>query len=298
MAPNRRGDTLNAPDAQFSLSKVPKGVHWGQCFAIFIPDGLSTASAMVHYHTHQRSFIRQMERYSDLARPCRCAEEMETAWAEGKTAAILSVENGAALGGQLERVETLAQDGVKLMTLTWNGENQLGSGHSTDHGLSAFGRAVIPAMEKHGILVDVSHLNDRGFSDVLDLAEKPFVATHSNARAVCPHPRNLTDDQIREMVSRRCLIGLNYCGLFLRSAHQPASLEDLFYHVAHFLELGAERCLALGSDFDGAELPPCLNSPEKVASLYDYFLRRGISADLCDRILFGNAMDFFRENLS
>jgi membrane dipeptidase len=298
MNPNRTGDPLDAPDAQFSLSKVPRDVHWGQCCAIFVPDGLSAEESAAYYRTHQRSFARQMERFSHAVRPCRCAQEIENAWAKGKTAAVLSVENAAALGGQLGQVETLARDGVKLLTLTWNGENQIGSGYSTDHGLSPFGRAVVPMLEEYGIAVDVSHLNDRGFFQVLDLAKKPFAATHSNARAVCPHPRNLTDTQIQEMVARRCLIGLNYCSLFLRSDGKPATLDDLFRHVEHFLELGAEHCLALGSDFDGAELPPCLDSPQKAAALFEFLQNRGLSAELCRQIMFQNALRFFRENFT
>ena len=102
------------------------------------------------------------------------------------------------------------------MTLTWNGENELGSGNVTDRGLTDFGRAAVREMERCGILIDVSHLNDAGLADVFETAERPFLATHSNARAICAHKRNLTDVQIKEMVRRGCLIGLNYYGPFLR----------------------------------------------------------------------------------
>jgi len=151
-------------------------------------------------------------------------------------------------------------------------------------------------MEEQGILVDVSHLNDTGFRDVLNLAKKPFVASHSNARAVCSHRRNLTDDQIREMVERRCLIGLNYYDRFLRDGGN-ASFQDLLRHTEHFLTLGAEDCLALGSDFDGATLPPWLDSPRKAAELYARFLAQGFSPNLCDKLFFKNALAFFRANM-
>lgn len=112
---------------------------------------------------------------------CRTADDICQAWDCGKAAVILTVENGAALGGRLERIERLARDGVRMMTLTWNGENELGSGHETDRGLSSFGKAAVQELERQGILVDVSHLNDQGFEDLLDISEKPFVASHSNA---------------------------------------------------------------------------------------------------------------------
>ena len=184
-----------------------------------------------------------------------------------------------------------------MLTITWNGENQLGSGNSTQHGLSELGRAAIPRLEQAGILLDVSHLNDPGFTQMLDVASRPFVASHSNARSVCGHPRNLTDWQIREMISRRCLIGLNYCIDFLQEDGKP-ELEDLLRHIDHFLELGGEDWLALGSDFDGADLPEFLRGPERVVSVYDRLLERGYSRQLCDKLFCQNAMRFFEENLT
>ncbi|MGE4276622.1 MAG: dipeptidase [Lawsonibacter sp.] len=287
---------LDDSDAAWSLSALPRGIYWGQCFAIFLPDTLTPEEAVRYYARHQKSFVRQMQTFCSRISACQTAAQIDTAWAQGKTAAVLSVENGSALAGDLDRVALLARDGVRMMTLTWNGENELGSGNSTDHGLSDFGRAVIPAMEHSGILPDVSHLNDQGFADLLAVAQKPFLATHSNSRAVCGHKRNLTDDQIREMADRRCLIGLNYCSCFLRDGG-CAGPEDLLRHVDHFLDLGAENCLALGSDFDGADLPPFLNTPEKACGLYQCLLDHGFSPALCDKILFGNALAFFRANL-
>ena len=291
-------DTLNLPGRHFSLSAIPSEVHWCQCCAIFIPDELNSAEAVAYYELHQRNFHRQMEALSDKVVPCRTASDIEAAWAADKTAAILTVENGSALAGQLDRVEALARDGVRMITLTWNGENEIGSGNVTEHGLSAFGKQAVRELERAGILVDVSHLNDAGFSDLLEIAEKPFAASHSNARTVCPHKRNLTDEQIREMAERGCLIGLNYCQDFLRTGNRPAALDDLWRHVEHFLALGAAHCLALGSDADGTDVPPGLDSPERFAGLYSYFLERGLSPDLANGILWENALAFFRKNLA
>lgn len=288
------GNTLDIPGWHFSLSGVPAGVHWCQCCAIYIPDTLTGAEAVAYYEHHQRSFDRQMEIFSDKVLPCRTAAGIEAAWEAGKTAAVLTVENGSALAGRLERIETLARDGVRMITLTWNGENEIGSGNVTDHGLSAFGREAVRELERTGIVADVSHLNDHSLADFLETAEKPFAASHSNARSVCGHRRNLTDEQIREMVRRGCLIGLNYCQDFLRTGERPAALDDLWRHVEHFLELGAERCLALGSDADGTDVPPGLDSPERFAGLYQYFLDRGLSVPQADGILWKNALNFFK----
>ena len=290
-------NTLDLPGRHFSLSALPEEVRWCQCCAIFVPDGLTQEEAVAYYDLHQRNFRRQMEALSEKVLPCRTAGDIESAWAMGKTAAILTVENGSALAGRLDRVETLAQDGVRMMTLTWNGENELGSGNVTDHGLSPFGREAVRELERAGIIADISHLNDRGFDGFLSVAQKPFAASHSNARSVCGHRRNLTDGQITEMVRRDCLIGLNYSQDFLRTGDRPAVLDDLWRHVERFLELGAEHCLALGSDADGTDVPPGLDCPEKFAGLYRYFLDRGLSPALAEGILWKNALEFFKKQL-
>lgn len=294
--PERCADTLDDPCAALSLSRLPRSVHWCQCFAIFIPDDLGPEESAAYYRRHQQSFSRQMELFAPRVSPCRTAADIEAAWTQNKTAALLTVENGAALAGDLNRVEVLARDGVRMMTLTWNGENEIGSGHTTDHGLSDFGKALIPALEERKILVDVSHLNDTGFWQVLDIAQRPFVATHSNARAVCAHRRNLTDDMIREMAARKCLIGLNYYISFL-SDQEEAKPEDLRRHVEHFFELGAGDCLALGSDFDGADLPQWLAGPDDAARLYGRFLDWGLTQEQAEGIMWKNARRFFVDNL-
>lgn len=288
--------TLDDPRSVLALSRLPKGVHWCQCFAIFVPDGMTAEESQAYYRRFQGEFARQVEERSDVAQ-CRSAADIKACWAQGKTAAILTVENGVALGGDLSNIDRMARDGVRMLTITWNGENQLGSGNSTQHGLSELGRAAIPKLEQAGILLDVSHLNDPGFTQMLDVASRPFVASHSNARSVCGHPRNLADWQIREMISRRCLIGLNYCIDFLQEDGKP-ELEDLLRHIDHFLELGGEDWLALGSDFDGADLPEFLRGPERVVSVYDRLLERGYSRQLCDKLFCQNAMRFFEENLT
>lgn len=291
----KNADTLDLPGRHFSLSAIPKGVRWCQCCAIFIPDGLEGEEAVAYYDFHRRSFQRQMEALSGKVLPCRTAADIEAAWRQGKAAAVLTVENGSALAGRLDRIEALARDGVRMMTLTWNGENKIGSGNVTDHGLSPFGREAVRELERQGVILDVSHLNDQGFADLLKTAQKPFAASHSNARAVCGHKRNLTDDQIREMVRRGCLIGLNYYNAFLREDGQPAAPDDLWRHAEHFLELGAEHCLALGSDADGADLPLWLDGPVQFAGLYQFFLDRGLTASQAEGILWRNARNFFKE---
>ena len=227
MTPGRCLDTLNDPQSAFALCRLPQGQSWAQCCAIFVPDGLPEGDVFPFFHTHVESFRRQGARFADRARICRTAGEAAESWREGRTALFLTVENGAVLGRDLRRVEELARAGVVMVTLTWNGENAIGSGSQTDHGLTAFGREAVRELIRWGIVLDVSHLNDRGFWDLMEETDGPVAASHSNARAMCPHRRNLTDRQAREIARRGGLVGLNYYSPFLRSDGRAAEFEDV-----------------------------------------------------------------------
>ena len=288
---------LDDPAAQLAVGRMPAGTAWVQCFAVFIPDHLRGAEGAAFFDRWAAVFAREMERERDRMAWCRTAGDLAAALDGGKFAAVLTAEGGSALGGKPERVETLWDAGVRMMALTWNGQNELASGHNTAAGFSAFGREAVAAMEERGMVVDVSHLNDRGFEELLGFAKKPFAASHSNARSVCAHRRNLPDDFIREMVRRRGLIGLNYCRYFL-SDEGRGDLEDLWRHVERFLALGAEDCLALGSDYDGADMHPDLDGVEKALGLYDFLVERGLPAETAEGIVFGNAWRFFQAALS
>ena len=291
--PSRTPNSLDNPAFQLSLSKVPAGTKWVQCFAVFIPDRFRGQDAVDFFDRHAAAFHRQAEEQRARLAACRSGRELEAAIAEGKFAGILTVEGGAALAGRLDRVRAIHDAGVRMMTLTWNGPNELASGSDTSGGFTPFGREAVAEMERLGVLVDVSHLNDRGFEELLGFAKKPFVASHSNARAVCGHMRNLPDEFIREMVRRGGLIGLNYCNEFL-SDDCTGDLDSFYRHVCYFLELGAENCLALGSDYDGAGMHEDLNSVEKSLNIYGYLTAHGIPAETAEDICFNNAWRFFQ----
>lgn len=287
-------ETLDNPAFQLALSKVPDGTKWVQCFAVFVPDDQRGDDAVAFFDRCAASFHRQTERHRDRLAACRSFSEMKRALAEGKFAGLLTVEGGAALAGRLERVQALYDEGVRMMTITWNGANELASGHDTDRGFSSFGREAVAEMERLGMIVDVSHLNDKGFEELLGFAKKPFAASHSNAREVCGHRRNLPDAFIKEMVRREGLIGLTYARPFL-SEDKRGNLDDLYRHVCHFLELGAERCIALGSDYDGAGVHPDLDSVEKSLQIEEYLTDHGISREIAEGICFRNAWRFFEK---
>ena len=282
--------SLTNEKAAFSLDNLPENSLWTQCCAIFIPDNRRGEDAVRYYEKYRDCLYKEAERLSDRLVHCRTADDVKSALASDRHAVVLTVEGGAALAGDLARVEKLYDDGVRMMTLTWNGENELGAGNDLpERGLTPFGRDAVREMERVGMVVDVSHLNDRGFWGVCEIAQKPFVASHSNSRSMCNVPRNLTDEQICEIIRRGGLIGLNYYTKFLGGE----DMDRIWRHIEHMLSLGAEDVLALGSDYDGADIPECLAKPYRLPDMCDYLLARGLRDDMLTDILCGNAMKFF-----
>jgi len=171
--------------------------------------------------------------------------------------ALLSIEGGEAIEGDLSLLRVFYILGVRAMTLTWSLRNDLGDGilGSDNYGLTAFGKDVIKEMNRLGIIVDVSHLNERGFWDVIDICEKPLIASHSDCRALCNHPRNLSDEQIKAIADKGGVIGINFCPDFLRDDGN-ASVEDVLDHIEHIVSLVGVEHVGFGSDFDGIEKTP------------------------------------------
>ncbi len=211
----------------------------------------------------------------------------------GECLGIFGLESAAPLAGSLELFEEFADLDVKVITLTWNGDNEAASGAFGDEkrGLSAFGKALLERMERRRLVADVSHLNERGFYDVCSATDKPFIASHSVSRAVFDHKRNLTDDQFCEIVRRGGLVGLNLCEAHLGEQ----SFVQFERHFAHFLDLGGENVLALGFDLDGTNLPDEWNGVAVSEALLSYLKWRGYENDLLFRVFFGNARDFFQK---
>ena len=288
-------DSLELRENIIALSKVPADQLYGQFFAIFVPDSLRGQAAVDFFRENARSFIRQCEKFSDRIARCRCYDDVARAWEQNKIAGVLTIEGGASFGGNLDNVSMAREMGVCACTLTWNGVNEIGAGKCDPQmGLTAFGKDCVREMERNDIIVDVSHLNDPGFYDVARVAQRPFIATHSNARSITHHCRNLTDDQIREMIGMGGLIGLNFYIDFLNEDGSKATMNDLYRHADHILELGGEDVLALGSDFDGCDVFPDLDSLSKAFALGEFFKSRGISRELAEKITYKNALSFMK----
>ncbi len=287
---------LRHNNMHIALDRVTPGSKWGQMFAIFMPDNLRGEDAVRFYDRSLAFYRQQIAKNSQWIESVTNARQLHETFSRGKFAAILTVEGASVLAGKIERVDQLYRDGVKVMTLTWNGANELASGNNTQQGFSSFGREAVKRMEERSIVVDVSHLNDTGFWELCEFADRPFIATHSNSREICGHPRNLTDQQFMEICRRGGLVGINYYKAFITDSGNTDTPNDLIRHILHFLELGGEDVIALGSDFDGADLPDYLKGVENMENFRESLIQAGISDKITQKIFFDNAVRFMEEN--
>jgi membrane dipeptidase len=221
---------------------------------------------------------------------------IETALKREKTALVLAIENGIAIGSDLGLLRNFHRLGVRLMTVTWSHRNQLGDGvfkWSSRRGLTEFGRDTIREMERLGMMIDVSHMNERTFWQAIEAAKGPVVATHSNALSVCKSLRNLNDEQIKAISKRGGFIGLNFCPAFLNDSGE-ASISDLVKHASHIAGVGGIDVLAIGSDFDGiTDTPAGLEHIGKMGRLASAFRKAGFSEDEINAIAHRNFLRVF-----
>lgn len=291
------GEDMLTDKTQLSLKYLPQIEKWCQTFAIFIPDSKRGVDAVSYYEQVLAYFHKMLQKHADIVEMANTADDIRRITGSKKCAALLSVEGGAVLDGKLENIEKLKKDGVKMMTLTWNGANELASGNvNPEMGFTAFGREAVREMERQNIIVDVSHLNDKGMEELMGFATKPIIATHSNLRSVCSHKRNVTEEMFRYIVEHKGLCGLNLLHGFVSDEPMKDSKAELFRHVYRMLELGGEDVIACGSDFDGG-ITSQMDNPALFASFGDYMVDHGISRRVSDKIMFENALHFFEENI-
>ncbi len=210
---------------------------------------------------------------------------------------ILAVEDARLLNGRPERLNTLFTLGVRILTLLWRGETVIGGSFDTAVGLTPFGKEITRLCYPLGILPDVSHASVPSFWEIAEIAaekDRPFLATHSNARAVCDHPRNLTNDQFRAVVQAGGLVGLSLCPAHLRK-DENATSADLLAHLDHYLSLGGEDTVAIGSDFDGIDTTPAdLPNTASLSRLREAMEAAGYSRALIRKLFYQNAYQFFQ----
>lgn len=265
---------------------------WAQCFACFVPDEFTPEDSIRFFRQVMAHLDEQIARNADSIVLARNAASIRPALASMGRVAIKTIENARMFAADPALVDAYAEEGVLMASLSWNAQGPLASGHDVeDAGLTRAGIEAVHRMERAHMILDVSHLNDTCFDDVVRIAKRPFVASHSNSRAVCGHPRNLTDAQFAEIRDRGGLVGLNYCPDFLIDEGAPTA-DDLCRHIEHWLDMGGEDVIALGSDFDGTDLPDCVSSAAMIPDLQNRFVER-FGDQITEKLCAGNALNFF-----
>lgn len=207
---------------------------------------------------------------------------------------ILSIEGAEGIDCDINKLPAAYADGVRSINITWNYDNILaGAAAGEGYGLTETGAAFLEKMEELGIFADMSHISDKAFWDIIERAKKPIIASHSNSRKLCPVPRNLTDEQFLAIVKNGGCVGLNYYTGFLGLGE---NIDAILAHAEHFLALGGEKHLGLGSDFDGCELPADIRGLEDVGKIYETMLRRNWNEDLVRDIFYNNFRRLFDEH--
>lgn len=291
-----------------------------QC-AISIP-GMQKAGTMAQFFacfTHVKDYVggydecyqhvfemigfmeKQVSSYHEILALATCYNDVMKNVSEDKISVVLTVEEGGILNGKIERLEELYQRGIRLITPMWNYENSLGYPNSIDRtvmekGLKPFGIEVVKRMGELGMIVDVSHASDGTFRDILAYAKGPVVASHSNCRKLLSHPRNLTDDMLKDLANAGGVVGLNFYGSFLGKS-DASLIEGMTAHVLHMIQCGGSSLPAIGTDFDGFDGIERLDIPkvENMERLWEALKKKGVSESQLDKIWNGNALRIIKE---
>ncbi|MDD2376007.1 MAG: dipeptidase [Clostridia bacterium] len=217
---------------------------------------------------------------------------------------ILTVEDASCLEGKIDNLYNLFDRGIRVIGLTWNGKNQIAGGadcsNTNNDGLSKFGEEVVKKMNELGIIIDVSHLSEKSFYDVMKITNKPVMASHSCCKSICNHRRNLSDDQIKLISKNGGIIGVNLYKDFLNIDTNKADIECLVKHIRHIFNIGGKECIGLGSDYDGMNINKVvigLENNSKLSNLSKYLKRSEFTDEEVDRIMWKNQFEFLKREL-
>jgi membrane dipeptidase len=284
---------LDAPIYEFKFSDFEKSANWIQCMAMWIPDDINEFPEKYRTKEPIEFFKLGAEKLKSECKRLSVNQITDKVYSKGF---VLTLENSSVLNNKIENVQVLSDYGVKIATLTWNESNCVGDGVKAENpkGLTAFGKEVVKEYNKRNIAIDMSHTSDPLFYDIASLSKGKIVATHSNSRKICSNKRNLTDEQFLYIKSCGGLVGLNFHRFFLTD-NGDSYVKDIIKHAYHFLSLGGEDVLAIGSDFDGSEMPKGITGTESLENLYNEFINSGFSKEVTDKIFYENARCFLEK---
>lgn len=299
------GEGLRENSFDIDLCGMEEGGTLAQFFACFIyMEMFHGADKQEQAFAYAKKMLQKMKaEIADNAEKIALAyraEDILKNQAENKISAVLTLEEGGIINGDAGKLEELYSDGIRLVTLTWNFENCMGFPNSRDadvmaKGLKPFGFETVERMNELGMIVDVSHLSDGGFWDVIKTSRAPVVASHSNARALCDHPRNLTDEMLKALGEKGGVAGLNFYPAFV-TAEERAMKEDLVRHIRHIVNVAGMETAAIGTDFDGFDDGTLeIDGAGKMTILYDALRKGGFTESQIEKICFKNALRVIKD---
>ena len=285
--------SLRKNDFHIDLERAGKLSGYCQCFACFTSPGLKKPAYLSDIGLFEREMVailQETERNSDLIKLAYSTDEVEENRKQGMMSAILTIEGPAGIDYNSDLLEDLFKIGFRITTLGWNENNPLTGSCVTGGGLTQLGRAYVQEAQRVGMVVDVSHISDEGFWDIMEITEKPVIASHSNSRAIWNVPRNLTDEMYLALCKTGGTAGINLYGAFLGEA---PTIDTACDHIFHFLDLsGCDKHISLGADFDGCEqLPKDFNGIQDYSKLADRLLARGLNETTVENIFWNNAIE-------
>ena len=274
---------LRVNNGHLDLTRLSAYGPCAQIFAVCCTEDMAGG-----YRTYLPLLRSELERNQDLAILCRSAEDIRKAISAGKIAALIAVDGAEHFGCTIDGLKTAYDNGVRSVNLSWNHDNALaGAAMDTGSGLTERGRAFVREAQELGVMIDLSHVSERAFWDVLECSQRPVYASHSDSWSLCPDfLRNLTDAQFTALVKQGGGTGINLCADFIGMTRDLAAVVA---HIEHFLSLGGEKAVFLGTDFDGIwETPRGISGVEDMEKLYNALLRRNYPEALVQDIFFNN----------
>ena len=284
--------SLKKNDFHIDLERASRLPGYAQCFACFTTPYLEDwyhVSPVLAFERQLATIQREVDANRKLISLAYSAKDVEENRAKGKMSAILTLEGTAGIGYDPELLEDLYAIGFRVASLGWNEKNPLTGSHKTGGGLTDQGREFVKEAQRLGILIDVSHISDEGFWDILDITGAPVIATHSNSRAIWNESRNLTDDMFRAIVKTGGVAGYNVCAEF--TGENP-TVDTICDHILHFLELDPSgKHISLGGDLDGiTNMPAGFEGVQSWPILAQRLLERGLSQENVMDIYWNNAI--------
>lgn len=272
---NGRNLNFESAKGQFDFPRMVKGGVNLQFIALFIESEFKPDYSLKRTIELLDIFYENYSQYHLI----RGKEDLQKI-AIDSPSLLLSIEGGEALEGKIEVLRILYKLGIRSITLTWNQKNEIAHGvgeKETCGGLTSFGKKVIQEMNRLGMLIDISHISEEGFWDVIKATNKPIVASHSCAYSLCKHPRNLNNKQLKAIAGNGGVVGINFCPIFLREDGN-ATIEDIVNHIEYIANLIGYDHVGLGSDFDGIDKAPLgIEDVTKMSKLTEIMLSRNIS---------------------